>query len=369
MTLWLSFKRLFGQVPVPDLDLWPPPEDLGDAEEPGKELSPAAAPVHVLSGSALVRIDNGVLVVERQDQATVERPMELVSALHIHGWATITSPCVGQLVSQGTAVIWRGATGYPVATALPMHQAGVEARRAQYVRAESATALDIARAIVAAKIVNMRGLVRRRASLPGRDCLDALQQLGRRAHVAPTIDTLMGLEGTATARYFAAWPEMISARAGDLSLDKRTRRPPRDEVNAALSYAYAVLAGECLCTLVAAGLDPRLGFLHRPRAGRPSLAVDFMEPFRPLIADQAVLAGLNHGQFRSEHFSTAQHAIHLTEAGKRMLLGLIEQRLSATVTPAENSTPIAWREAIGLSAQALAKALRTGSAFMPLERP
>ena len=218
MTLWFSFKRLFGQASALDLDIWPPPEDFEDAEEAGKELSPAAAPVHVLSGSALVRIDNGVLVVERPDQAAVERPMELVSALHIHGWATITSPCVGQLVAQGTAVVWRGATGYPVATAMPMHRAGVEARRAQYAGAESAAALGIARALVAAKIVNMRGLVRRRAALPGRDCLDALQQFARRARFAATIDTLMGLEGAATARYFAAWPEMISARAGELSL-------------------------------------------------------------------------------------------------------------------------------------------------------
>jgi CRISPR-associated endonuclease Cas1 len=317
----------------------------------------------------LVRIDNGVLVVERPEQDPFERPMELVSALHIHGWATITSPCVGQLVAQGTAVVWRGVTGYPIASALPMHQAGLEARRAQYAEGGSQMALEIARALVAAKIVNMRGLLRRRAALPGRDCLDALQQFARRARFASTIDTLMGLEGAATARYFAAWPEMISARAGDLSMDKRTRRPPRDEVNAALSYAYAVLAGECLCALAGTGLDARQGFLHKPRAGRPSLAVDFMEPLRSLIADQAVLAGLNHGQFQPEHFAAADHSARLTETGRRLMLGLIEQRLSRTVTLADRSAAVSWREAIGLSAQALARALRDRGGFAPLERP
>jgi CRISPR-associated endonuclease Cas1 len=162
---------------------------------------------------------------------------------------------------------------------------------------------------------------------------------------------------------------MISARAGDLAMDKRTRRPPQDEVNAALSYAYAVLAGECLCALTATGLDPRQGFLHKQRAGRPSLAVDFMEPLRTLIADQAVLAGLNHGQFQSEHFSIAHHAVSLADDGRRLMLGLIEQRLAATVTLTDRSGAVSWREAIGLSAQALAKALRSGSAFAPLERP
>jgi CRISPR-associated endonuclease Cas1 len=368
MTQWFSLKRILGYSPLPDPGIWPPPEDFEDAEA-AVELSPAAAPVHVLAGSALVRIDNGVLVVERAGEETFERPMELISALHIHGWATLTSPGVCQLVQQGTAVVWRGATGYPVATALPMHQAGLDARLAQYKAADSKTGLDIARALVAAKIVNMRGIVRRRAGPEGRGSLGSLQSLARRARFAPTVDTLMGLEGAATARYFAAWPEMISARAGDLTLDKRTRRPPRDEVNTALSYTYAVLAGECLCAVAAAGLDPRQGFLHKPRAGRPSLAFDFMEPFRTLIADQAVLAGLNHGQFRPEHFATMEHSATLAEDGKRLMLKLIAQRLDSAVTLNERAGAVSWRDALGLSAQALAKSLRSGGVFAPLERP
>lgn len=368
MAKWFLLERLFPKSPLSTAEAWPPPEDFEEAET-SRELSPAAAPIHVLSGSALIRADNGVLVVERQEQEPFERPLELVSALHIHGWATITSPCIGQLVAQGTSIVWRGATGYPLAAALPLHQPGLTARRAQYSVADSPAALDIARALIAAKIVNMRGLVRRRAALPGRDCLGALQHLERRARHAPSLDALLGLEGAAAAQYFGAWPEMISARAGELSIEKRTRRPPRDEVNAALSYAYAVLAGECLCVLAAAGLDPRLGFLHRPRAGRASLAVDFMEPLRVLIADQAVLSGLNHGQFRPEHFCSGHGSVRLAEPGKRLLLSLLEHRLSSTVTVPGRTAPLPWREAIGLSAQALARALRNGESFAPLERP
>lgn len=369
MTQWFSWKRLFGREAACDAYLWPPP--LEDMEEDARkrDLSPLAAPVHVLSGSALVRIDNGVLVVERPDQERFERPLELVSAVHIHGWATITSPCVGALVTQGTAVVWRGATGYPIASAQPMHQAGLETRRGQHAAVGSPLGLAIAQALVAAKIINMRGLVRRRAVLPGRECLEALQNLARRARHAPTIDILMGFEGAATAQYFAAWPQMISARAGDLSLTKRTRRPPHDEVNAALSYSYAILAGECLSALAGAGLDARQGFLHKPRAGRPSLALDLMEPFRPLIADQAVLAGLNHGQLKAEHFSVEADAVRLDEDGRRLMIDLIEQRLGGTVTLEGRSDVVAWREAVGLSARALGEALRSGRAFAPVERP
>jgi CRISP-associated protein Cas1 len=369
MTQWFTWKQLFGGAAKIEEVLWPPPAmDEPLEEDSGHVISPVAAPVHVRSGSALVRIDNGVLLVEREGEPTFERPIELVSAVHIHGWATITSPCVAQLVGQGTPVIWRGATGYPIGCASPMHQAGLEARRGQYAAVDLPQGLAIARTLVSAKITNMRGLVRRRAALPGRDCLAVLAFHARRAQLAETLDTLLGIEGAATAQYFGAWPEMISARAGDLTLETRTRRPPQDEVNALLSYAYAVLAGECLSACAAAGLDPRQGFLHRPRAGRPALALDLMEPFRPLIADQAILSGLNNGQLKSEHFRIEGHAVLLTDDGRKLALELLEKRFSGSVTLEGRAEAVSWRQAIGLSARALADALKIGKPFLAVER-
>ena len=371
MSQWFTWKRLFGGG-APELltTPWPPPvlEDLDDTEG-NRSISPIAAPVHVRSGSALVRVDNGVLVVERDGEDRFERPLELVSAVHIHGWPTITSPCVAQLISQGTPVIWRGATGYPIGYASMMHQAGLDARRAQYRAVDTERGFAIAQALVAAKIINMRGLVRRRAALPGRSCLDGLQGLARRVPSATTLDTLLGIEGAATAQYFAAWPEMISARAGEFTLEARTRRPPQDEVNALLSYAYAVLAGETLSACVAAGLDPRQGFLHRPRAGRPALALDLMEPFRPLIADQAVLAGLNHGQIKPEHFRMEGHAVLLTDEGRKLVLQILEQRFQGSVTLEGRAEAVTWRQAIGLSARTMADALKNGQRYLAVERP
>jgi hypothetical protein len=124
MTEWLSWRRLFSRSRPADVSVWPPPvmEEANEDDAP-RAISPVAAPVHVRSGSALVRIDNGVLVVEREGEPRFERPVELVSAVHIHGWATITSPCVAELIRQGTPVVWRGATGYPVGYATAMHQA------------------------------------------------------------------------------------------------------------------------------------------------------------------------------------------------------------------------------------------------------
>ncbi len=100
MTQWFSLRNLFRRSTPLDTTLWPPPapppmDDVVEGEE-SRQISPLAAPVHVYSGSAVVRVDNGVLVVEREDEQRFERPIELVSDVHIHGWATITSPCVGQ---------------------------------------------------------------------------------------------------------------------------------------------------------------------------------------------------------------------------------------------------------------------------------
>jgi hypothetical protein len=119
MTQWFSLKRLFGfREPPP---LWAPPA-MAEPVEPEEEhhVSALAAPLHVHAGSALVRVDNGVVVVEREGEERFERPIELVSAVHIHGWATITSPAVAQLIAQGAPVIWRGATGYPIGSSAPL---------------------------------------------------------------------------------------------------------------------------------------------------------------------------------------------------------------------------------------------------------
>jgi CRISPR-associated endonuclease Cas1 len=292
--------------------------------------------------------------------------------LHVHGWAGVTSPALAALFALGIPVIWRGATGYPIGLSMPLHSAGTLARRAQYLTSGTSRGLDIAKALVAAKIVNMKGVARRKASLRGREQLDALGIFARKARHARDLNELMGIEGAATARYFSIWPDLISDRAGDLEFTGRSKRPPRDMINAMLSYAYAVLAGECLCAAASAGLDPRIGFLHRPRAGRPALALDLIEPFRPLIADQAVLAGLNTGQIKPHLFTQPEDedaGVRFTDDGRRLILSLIEKRLASAVSLPDRSEPIAYRGAISLQARALARALDDNQPFAAMERP
>ena len=266
-------------------------------------------------------------------------------------------------------MIWQGVHGYPAALALPMHGAGLDVRRAQFAHADGERGLLIAQTLVAAKIVSMRGLVRRRAEIDGRGCLGALATLAKRARQAKSIDTLLGLEGSATALYFSTWPHMLADRAEDIEFETRSRRPPRNAINAMLSYAYAVLSSECLCALAATGLDPKLGVLHQPRAGRAALMLDLMEPFRPLIADQAVLGGLNTGQLKATEADESVDGWRLGEGGKRTVLALIEKRMMAAITLDGSETPVCYRDLIGQQAQSIAKSLKTGADFRALERP
>jgi CRISPR-associated protein Cas1 len=368
MTAWFRLLDLFRRAPAPAA--WPAPEpaDAEGAPAP-RELSPAAGPVHVLSGAALVRTRDGVLEIERPGEPVVTHPIEQVSALHVHGWANVTTPAIQMLMAQGSTVVWRSASGYPIGYSSSLHTAGLAVREFQFAAARDGRALDIARRLVAGKIVNMGGVMRRRDPTAARAAVRKLGQLARKARLAPTIGELLGMEGAATAQYFAAWPALISDRAKTLEFDGRTRRPPRDPINAALSYCYAVLLGEALAAIAATGLDPRLGFLHAPRAGKPALALDLLEPFRPLIADRAVLAGINTGRFEEHHFEERNGGVWLSEVGRRLALLLLEERLSGTLTLPDRDAPSTYREAIGLQAKALAAALSGDAPFKVLEFP
>lgn len=371
------------------------PEPYDHEEEDARALAPMATPVHILTQDGLVRVRDGKFRYEPKEGDPVERPIELVSAVHIYGWGGITSPAVAALTQTGAPVVWRSASGYPIALAGALSPPGLATRKAQYRAADNEMAsLSIARAIVRAKIISMRGVVRRRR----KDLKSDLARLRRFANTvdsAKSLNVLRGIEGAATACYFNTWPELLRGRAEPGCFAGRSRRPPRDLANAILSYCYSVLLGEALCACAAAGLDPRQGFLHATRDGRHALPLDLMEPYRPIVADVAVLTALNVGEVTEGDVETTEQGAQLTEVGKRSTLAALERRLAAasaddpklathgsssdlamkvpSEAPAdtEASPPPrrpSWRARMSLDAERLAKALRDEVAFAPAVR-
>ena len=173
---------------------------------------------------------------------------------------------------------------------------------------------------------------------------------------ARTLDEIMGIEGACSNAYFDALAGCVPA---DVTFDGRSRRPPRDLPNAALSYGYAILLSECVGALHAAGLEPSLGIAHAPTDKRPSLALDLMEQFRPLLVDQTVMALLRARKLRPEHGVDEAEAggIWLGSDGKKIVVDAYETACQRSVTGALPGYSGSWRRHIAHSAQMLARAI------------
>ncbi len=220
----------------------------------------------------------------------------------------------------------------------------------------------------------------------------------RDAERAVSLEQLLGIEGAAARDYFASFALMfktnggreldtepleeeassaggVAESAGDappetqswtrFDFAKRNRRPPRDPVNALLSFVYAMLAKDLLATLVGVGLDPYLGFYHQPRYGRPALALDLMEEFRPLVADSVVINLINNGEVRPSDFITRAGACALTPRGRKQMLEAYERRLDALVTHPHFGYAISYRRIFEVQARLLARHLTGEINFYP----
>jgi CRISPR-associated protein Cas1 len=217
---------------------------------------------------------------------------------------------------------------------------------------------------VAAKIRNCRVFLRRNFKAGDEAehhaTLEALTRLADRAAYAPTKAELLGFEGEAAARYFRLFSTMLGAGARDFpefGFEKRTRRPPADPVNAMLSFAYSLLTRTWLTVLSAVGFDPYLGFYHRPRFGRPALALDMMEPFRPILADSTVIQAVNNGEVKPEGFVAAGPAVNRKPNARRAFIVAYERRLDQEATHPMFGYRVSMRRLLEVQARLLARHL------------
>jgi CRISPR-associated protein Cas1 len=292
-----------------------------------------------------------------------------VAALLLHGNTSVSTPALLALMRRGAPVLWHGFDGRLVGQTLGLGGQPAALREAQYAAAHGDAALAIARALVGAKLANSRRLLIRRLGA-GDSATRQLASLAARAAGATSLDQLRGLEGAAARAYFASWPRLLAGSQPHLQFAGRTRRPPADPLNAALSYLYAVLHGRCVAAAIGAGLDPMAGFLHERRAGRSALALDLMEPFRPLLVDAPLIAAANNGELPPTAFETAESGgWRLNAAGRRAALSLFERRLSQRsrergAAGQPTSGQPTYRDAVFRQARLLAACLRQGRPFV-----
>ncbi len=270
-----------------------------------RRLIPArddAMPVHIATPGAKVGLSGDELVVSGRESARI--PLSQVLHVAMHGGSHISGPALTRLLSKDIPVAFlsQGGWFYGVATGLP--HGNVALRQAQHAAAiDVPVALTLAKRLVVTKIRNQRHVLRRNAARDeGSDqtpaVASALRQMSEAADAAANaadLAVLIGCEGSAARAYFSVFSAMLgdNAKFAGFDFNGRNRRPPADPTNAVLSFLYAMLAREWTHVLWRIGLEPLLGFLHQTRHGRPALASDMMEEFRPIIADSVAITLLN----------------------------------------------------------------------------
>lgn len=355
-----------------------PPEELdqdpwglvGDQPAPEPEqalrrLHPARddrVPLLVQEQGARVGLDGERLVVRSpKGGPALESRLPNTSEVTLFGNVQITAQALRAALERGIPVSLFTYGGWFVGRALGFDTKNVELRLAQYAGATNPeVCLALARGFVASKILNCRTLLRRNLEAADPVALSELRQLARKALAAEAVESLLGIEGTAARTYFGCFSGMLrppDATRPQLDLEGRNRRPPRDPVNALLSFCYSLLAKDFATTLAAVGLDPLLGFYHQPRFGRPALALDLMEEFRPLIADSVVISVINNGVVTTDDFVCAAGSVALTApARKRVILGY-ERRMDHLVTHPVFGYRITYRRVLEVQARLLGRYL------------
>ena len=296
-----------------------------------------ALPLYVQARQAKVRKSGETLVVSVDDKKVATARLEETSQVILMGNIYVTTPCLHELMWRDIPVTWHSYGGWFFGHTAGNGHKNVELRTAQYRASfDEAACLRFAKGLVSAKIQNCRTLLRRnwKRDASSQPVLIDLKTDSRRPVRAASLAELLGVEGTAAARYFRAFGAMLqedsSARIG-FDFQSRNRRPPTDPVNALLSFAYSLLVRSWTVALAAVGFDPFRGLYHQARYGRPALALDLMEPFRPLIADSVVVQAINNGEVRPIDFKAAAGAVNLTPDGRRRFIATYERRLGHEV--------------------------------------
>jgi CRISPR-associated protein Cas1 len=304
----------------------------------------------------------GELLEIRDKKAVVAKARLMqVSQLSLFGNVQLSAQALRELASREVTILHLTYGGWLQAVTTPPPHKNVELRRRQFEAAgDSNLCLYLARAFVSGKIRNSRTLLRRNARELTDNVIHRLAEWRHRAEKAGSLEALLGLEGSAARDYFGNFTRMLKGSDDALAafdLTSRNRRPPRDPINALLSFLYSMLTKEMVVTLVGVGFDPYLGFYHQPRYGRPALALDLIEEFRPLVADSVVIGLINNGEIRPSDFISRAGSVALKPDGRKRVLEAYERRLDTEVTHPVFGYSISYRRIFEVQARLLGRFL------------
>jgi CRISPR-associated protein Cas1 len=295
--------------------------------------------VYVTTEAARLRKDGENIVMEVEGEIRARLPAHMIESLVCFGRVWVSPPLLGYCANKGISVSYLSPNGKFLARVEGPVSGNVLLRREQYRRTDDGSrCATIVRNLLVGKLHNQRAVVSRglrdygddlppeaRAMLSHTD--KRLKHIGARLLTIAPVDILRGLEGEAAQAYFGVLDYLIRVPDPAMRFGGRSRRPPTDAANALLSFLYTLLTHDCRSALETVGLDPAVGFLHRDRPGRPSLALDLVEEFRPVLADRLALSLINRKQVSARDFVRLDNdAVLLTEDSRKTVLTAYQGR-------------------------------------------
>jgi CRISP-associated protein Cas1 len=333
----------------------------GDASNRIRRLLPSrddAKPVYVVGRGNTVRKKEERLEIWSPEGKLSEPKLREISQLSLYGGVEITTPAMVELMQRGVPVVHFTHGGWFQGICLGTTHKNVELRIRQFqCSMDPKRSIFLARKAVAGKIKNCRTLLRRNDPERSSSSLDLMAKLVAEAEAATNSQSLLGIEGAAAECYFSRFANMLKEGGKEFSFTDRNRRPPKDPVNAVLSYIYGILVKDLFVTLLAVGFDPYLGFYHRPRYGRPALALDMMEEFRPLIADSVAINLFNNEEISKNDFIKTRGGVSLTSNGKKAVVTGYERRMEAEIVHPVFGYKVSYKRVLEVQARLLARAI------------
>lgn len=304
----------------------------------------------------------------------VRIPIHTIESIVCFGNTTVSTPLIAFCGERGVGLSFVNAFGRFSGRLEGPVRGNVLLRRAQYRMAESDEATSrLVYWLTMAKIANSRNTLLRaaRESVDEKsrnglsEAAEALSRIAKRLDTGQSVDSMRGLEGAAANTYFGAFDLMIKASKQDFYFHKRSRRPPLDNMNALMSFLYALLLNDVRSALESVGLDPAVGFLHQVRPGRPSLALDLMEELRSSVCDRLALALVNLRQLDANDFNSSPTGVLLSSDARKKVIAAWQKRKREEITHPYLGERVAVGLIPHLQAQLLARHLRGDIAEYP----
>ena len=328
------------------------PEDV-------RRLMPArddALPMYVQAQGAVVGKSGDNLTVKVKGAVVSKTRMLDVSSVSIFGNAQVTAQAARELLDRGIPICHFTYGGWLKGVTWGMAHKNVDLRIHQFAAAGNRVAsVAIARDLVIAKLRNSRVMLRRNHPDPPEHALKEIMRLSRNARKADSLQTLLGIEGAAASVYFSNFGDLLRSDRTSFDFKTRNRRPPRDPVNAVLSFLYSMLIKQMLVSAMSVGFDPYLGFYHQPKYGKPALALDLAEEFRPIVADSAALTLFNNSELDETDFIRRSGAVALTQSGRKAVIRAFERRLDTLITHPLFGYSISYRRIMEVQARLLGR--------------